>query len=236
MTTIQLSSGKTLREDVFRLYGAQYKLTQLTPGEQAAFKSNFNLLGTQDSVERMILNERKDLIEISVMAIKNSLNDPLFAGMSPSDSELGMQLIRPGHVGFNTTETWVLAASSSTAYTDWVGSSGTPHKVGGTTTDTSKGEAGLCWCYVRDFATNPIVRELKLKVNREEHVVDDIRAISLGDNVNQVPILPIGFGLALPKDELYFKFKTDVASGAIELALGGVCIGLGKHLKNENYD
>lgn len=240
MATVTLSSGKSLPSP-FDYGGASLTLSQLSTEEQRVFVRDFNgLLGTDDSVERKIFDDRKDFIEVAIMAIKNWLKDPTFEGIYPSDTALGMCLIRPIQIGDTTgtpdgKTTWTETIAVAHTYQAWIGASAADRWiVGGTSGDHSAGLGGLCMIGVKSLHINPKVSEIKIWNDRNERVPVDVRDLVLGDNVNQVSIVPVPGEILLPQSELYAELAGDI-TGVDYFAPVGLAIGKGTLLKRQIF-
>jgi len=240
MANVTLSSGKSLPSP-FDYGGASLALSQLTTEEQRVFLRDFNgLLGTDDSVERKIFEDRKDFIEVAIMAIKNWLKDPTFEGIYPSDTSLGMCLIRPIQIGDTTATpdgktTWTETVAAAHTYQAWIGATtGDRWIVGGTSGDHSAGYGGLCMIGVKSLHINPKISEIKIWNDRNERVPVDVRDLVLGDNVNQVSIVPIPGEILLPQSELYAELAGDL-TGVDYFAPVGLAIGKGTLLKRQTF-
>lgn len=219
-----------MNESKFEYLGSTITTAKMNPVEENMFNAQYdNALVTVDADERRILQDRKLFVKNFVEAMKDHFK-AAFGGYQAADTEVGMSFIRPGHVGFTATRTWAVTIASSTAYQDWVASSGSPLSTGGT-----DGDAGLVAFYLKSFATAPKISEILVKgVGRNEFIPTDVRSIALGDNTNQVPIIPIPTLMSLPKESLHIRIKGDTVGDDI-VALGGFMVGLGRYLKKETY-
>lgn len=240
MAQYQLSSGTPIASP-FEYGGAKLTLSELNPEEKAIFNRHFQgLLGTDDSVERKLFEDRKDFIEVAIMAIKNWLKDPHFEGIYPSDTGLGMAIIRPIQIGDTTATpdgktTWTETIAVAATYQHWIGNTtGDRWIVGGTSGDHSAGLGGLVMIGVKSLHINPKVSEIKIWNDRNERVPVDTRSIVLGDNVNQVSIVPIPGEILLPQSELYAELAGDL-TGVDYFAPIGLAIGKGVLLKRQTF-
>lgn len=237
---IKLSDGSVV-ESTFKYGGSSYTLTQLDSEEQAAFNTHFKgLLGTDDSQIRKLLEDRKKFIEIAVSAVKNNLDNPRFEGIYPSDSAFGFTMLRPIHIGDTTATpdgktTWTETVASASTHQAWIGASASdPFLVGGISGNLSAGWGGVVIIGVKSTHINPKVSEVKLWNNRNERVPVDTRDIVLGDNTNQVSVLPIPGEIFLPGDGMYATLAGDV-TGTDYFAPIGLLIGYGKLLKRTTF-
>lgn len=219
----------------FELYGRTYDLAPLDEIEMAYFNQQFEtLFGVDDSIERRIMMDRKDMVITAIRAVKAAIvSKPTFRGLNPGDTELGFSPIRPVHVkrAGLLRSTWehavtVDADRTADSWADWLVSTGAGV---GYTLDKRMGQVIL---YLKSFVSpTPFVSAVKFKVGRTELVPFPLRSIKLGDNEHDVAIYPVPTVFVMPGvDSLYVDLLAD-KSGTEELALGGLTIGLGAFLK-----
>jgi hypothetical protein len=241
MASITLSSGKTV-QNPFEWGGTRYSLTELSAVEKQTFTTQFDgLVGTDDSVVRHIFDDRKDMIEIGICAVKNSLNNPPFEGIYPSDSGLGMALLRPMFVG-DTTSTpdgktsWSTTITTALTRQAWIGASASdPFLVGGYSGNLAAAWGGLVLLGVGSLSLTQVINEVKFWNDRNERVPVNIEDISLADNTNQIPVYPIPTEIYLPGSGMYATINGVTTSAVEDFKLIGVCIGLGKLLKRTTF-
>jgi hypothetical protein len=204
-------------------------MASLDEEEQAIFEDNFNkLLGTTDSQVRKIFEERADTILAGLMAIKEKLERRKFRGMNPGDMEIGMAIIRPGFTIYN-----------SNIRTDW-----NVNLTGMGTWDRFLDESaaggfilsedfGLIITHlVSQVTPDPLVRAVHFKIGRIDLIPEEVSDILLGDNLNGVAIYPVPTKLVLPEDQL--QVKVEGHAGSEYLKIGGLVVGLGRLLKDED--
>lgn len=210
------------------LYGTDFKLAELDDNEQEVFDSQYKtLIGTTDSVERLILEERRATVINGIRAIKYDLDDPAFAGLNPSDSELGFGFIRPTHVKVTGTQLTAWGTSVTTSWAQWLGSAtaGTGYAI--------SADAGMVLLYLKSLTSpQPFLSAINLKIGRTQLVPIDVRSLQIGDNVNGVAIYPIPTIYAIARQELLIRIIADVA-GTDYIVPGGFTVALGKFLKSE---
>lgn len=220
--------------ETFTLYDRVYQLADLDSLEMQFFEAGFEtLLGTNDSIERMILADRKALVLAAVRAVKAAIpSSPLFRGICPGDMELGFSMIRPVHAKLGAggiVPVWDFTIVAQT-WTDWLCSS---TAATGYTLDKRMGQVIL---YLKSYDTPvPLASEAKFKIGRTEMMPFDLRSLQLLDNKNGVPIFPTPTMFMMPSvDQLYAQLYVDTLNNAstVKTALGGLTIGLGAFLKN----
>jgi len=217
----------------FRLYDKDYELADLDATEMAYFDSQLQtLFGTDDSVERQLIMDRRELILLAVRAVKQAISShPTFRGIYAGDTELGFSPIRPVHTkrgdGVGAIrDTWDHAVTAET-WADWLCSS-TANT--GYLLDKRMGQIIL---YLKSYTSPvPYVSEVQFKIGRTQFLPFDFRSIRLGDNKHNIAVYPLPTMFVMPStDELFADLYADV-TGTENLALGGLTIGLGAFLKN----
>jgi hypothetical protein len=226
---VKVATLPSLAKKEIDLYGQNYSMASLDEEEQAIFEDNFNkLLGTTDSQVRKIFEERADTILAGLMAIKEKLERRKFRGMNPGDMEIGMAIIRPGFTIYN-----------SNIRTDW-----NVNLTGMGTWDRFLDESaaggfilsedfGLIITHlVSQVTPEPFVRAIHFEIGRVNLIPEEVSDIILGDNENGVALYPIPTKFVLPEDQL--RVKVEGHAGTEYLKLGGLVIGLGRLLKEED--
>lgn len=227
---MRVATLSSVGKSEINLYGQKYTLASLDSEELAIFEDNFNnLLATTDSQVRRILEERADTILAGVMAIKEKLERRKFRGMNPGDMEIGMGFIRPGftiHASSIRTD-WNVTLTGMGTFDNFLDESA---GVGFT---LSKDFFGLIITHlVSQVTPEPFVRAVHFQIGRINLIPEEVSDIILGDNLNGVSIFPIPTKFALPGDQLLVTAEGH--AGTEYLKLGGLVIGLGRLLKEEN--
>ena len=226
---INVASLPSLRLSEFILYGQTYSMAALDSDEQSIFQDNFNkLLGTTDSLVRKILEERADTILAGVMAIKEKLESRKFSGMNPGDMEIGMAFIRPGFTIYNSSirTDWNLTLTGMGTFDRFLDESATTGFV------LSKDFGLIITHLVSQVTPDPLVRAVHFKIGRIDLIPEEVSDILLGDNLNGVAIYPVPTKLVLPEDQL--QVKVEGHAGSEYLKIGGLVVGLGRLLKDED--
>ena len=199
------------------------------------------MIGTDDAVVRHLFNDRKDMIEVAVCAIKNYLNNIAYEGIDPSDGGIGISLLRPMFVG-DTTATpdgktsWSETITTANTRQAWIGAStGDPFIVGGYSGNQAAGWGGLCILGVESLSLTQVINEVQFWNGREQRVPFNVEDIVIGDNTNQVPVFPMKTEIYLPQASMYAQLN-GITTGATEyFKLIGVAIGKGILLKRTTY-
>lgn len=251
-TVMSLANGNR----VIKIYGVDYNVLPIDAEEFNYFIESFlALLGDVTSVERKIYIGRARYVLAAIQAVKQSgaggQTNPRFKGFNPADNELGIQLIRPGHVGLAATigpltyNNWLWGpgaiggggvafpnahATGLAHWNNWIGTLAAPYVVGGTF-----GDCGIIGLSVISKAGSPLIDEVRYKSgDRADLVPMDSRRLEIFDNVNQSRVIPIPTFITPPRVGLFLEGYMDIA-GDTEIALGGFTIGLGRYLHGRDY-
>lgn len=244
-----INYGALNAEKDVEIYGQNLTLAPMNPEEQAYFDKHFEgLFGTSDSILRRILTERKDTIYQGVRAIKYALDNRMFRGTVPGDSEVGFSLIRPGHVkGWNrawaarnrlqdgTAIGWRQQYASAMIWVDWLASAAA-------TGFLLSEDHGLIITHLSSHnSPTPFTVGVSFNIARVQSVPFDLHHLVLGDNSNGISYFPVPTQIALPEQNVLVRtvagYLAVVAGVPVidSLQLGGVAVGLGRFLSQETY-
>ena len=177
---------------------------------------------------------------ISAAGIAKQRFNAGFKGMLASDSDVGVQLIRPGHILRDTTaaETpingWrssLVASGAFTTSTDyWIGY--------GTNNTTALNVSQYLLMLVVGFqflqGNAPTVEELLLTVGNTNFPAIVLRQAWIADNVNRVRAVRVPPILVTPRQTVLGQvYSTD--GGLQELAVLGLSFGPGRYLRRQTY-
>lgn len=226
---MKLAGLSALTKKEINLYGQTNTLASLDTEELDFLEDNFNkLLATTDSQVRKIFEERADTLVAGIMAIKEKLQRRKFRGMNPSDAEIGIGFIRPGHTktanAINTS--WSVALTAMGTWDRWLDSAATSGY-------SLPEDFGLIITHFTSLVTPiPFIRTAHFIIGRVDLIPEDVSDIVLGDNENGVAVFPIPTKIVLPEDELRVRLEGE--TGTEILKLGGLVVGLGRFLKTED--
>jgi len=209
-----------------RLYNQSYNLASLDAQELEYINAQLpTLLAPPTSIQRILQMQRIDAYVAGIRAVKEKLNGPPFRGLNPGDTELGFQLIRPQFVqiaGAYRTN-WLQLALVANAWTNFASNAaGVGYQVGQ--------DFGLIITHLTALVTpTPLESEYRFSIGRTVLIPQPCRSLRVGDNENQVSILPIPTVYAEPRVQLFSAIKADV-NGNAELEWGGLVVGYGRVL------
>ncbi len=218
------------RPDI-KLYKDTLSLAPINEDELTTFKDQFaTLMAGPGSEERRIQLDRVKTYVIAMRAIKHELGDPMFTGIMPEQTELGMGIIRPVFLKANTpgaipgTSRTVWTQVTAIGFTDWI-------MDGAAAAQTIGNSFGLVITHLMSLTT-PVsaVAEILVTVGRTGVMVPwDTRAIIIADNLNGVSVMPIPTLIVKPRGTIYAQARADIA-GADQIAPRGLVFGLGRAL------
>jgi len=201
-------------------YGQKFPITDLDPDERALFDEQFEvLIGTDDSIERLVMRNRKETLYNFLCAVKAKLGNPRFAGIQPGDAELGFGPVRPRHM-----------QRAGTALTNWEWS--VPTTFGDWLSGRMDKEGGVIIVGLRSLRPRAVMTETKFKVERRELVPISIRSLQLRDNRNGVQCIPVPTVPHMPEETYAHTARADYAD-VDEVEPLGWAVGLGRWLLEE---
>lgn len=215
------------------LYGQTFSKSPLDGEEMEVFEAQFDkLFGMNDSVERELFQDRKDVILEAVKAIKYKLQGPRFTGWNPADSELGWSAIFPGHTRTNNVinTNWLVTFAVAAVWQRWLdgGAATTAYVAPYAAGQVILGMMSLPYL----TSVQPLLAAARWEIDRQVLVPFDLRPIALGDNSRQVAIYPHPTILILPRAGVIGRLVSEVA-GVDYVRPVGLTIGLGKFIKVE---
>ncbi len=193
------------------------------------------LFGTPDSLEQLLLEQRKALTIIAIRATKNKLGGNVpFRGLNAGDTELGIGPIRPGHLETNGTKRTNWNQTFTAGWQYWLGGAGGGTAVFGLRNGLP--EAGAVIFGLKYLAPVTPIAEIKYEVARAITNPFDMRSSGLKDNRNGVLIYPHHSILILPGIEYRVRVNNDQSVSLDTIvAPFGLTIAKGSFLKQETY-
>lgn len=196
-----------------------YNGIELTDQERAKLEAQLvNLFGFDDSTVRDAVMKYHEQIVGFVKVMKNQLSNPAFGGVTAKDTELGISLIAPQHVGLNN---WDVSYNA-----DWVTLA----------TGSMDEDAGILIIGLLSYSADPKLDAIKIQVGQTTFVPQIVSPIKLKDNRNQVAIWPLAATPITPKQTYTIQLHSDEYDAtnppSDTIALLGVTVGLGRYLNS----
>ena len=212
----------------------EYVGKDLTGEEEALLERHVKgFIGGESNYLRSLLNFNWQSIIGALQVAKEQFKQP-FRGILATDSEIGVQLIRPGHVmrTTDTTETpandWTFSFTADEDY--WVG-----FGTNNTTAANIDKELLLLLLGVQFTQGNqPTVEELYIQIGETVYAPYVIRQAWQADNPNRVRAQRIHPLLIEPKQTLLVQTYS-ILAGTNELVLLGLAFGPGRFLRKTSY-
>ena len=212
----------------------EYVGKDLTGEEEALLERHVKgFIGGESNYLRSLLNFNWQSIIGALQVAKEQFKQP-FRGILATDSEIGVQLIRPGHVmrTTDTTETpandWTFTFTADGDY--WVG-----FGTNNTTAANIDKELLLLLLGVQFTQGNqPTVEELYIQIGETVYAPYVIRQAWQADNPNRVRAQRIHPLLIEPKQTLLVQTYS-ILAGTNELVLLGLAFGPGRFLRKTSY-
>lgn len=215
------------------LYKETLTLGSLDIEELETFKAQFGaLLAAPGSEERRVMLDRLSAYVIGLRAIKHELDNVKFRGLNPEDTELGFGHIRPQFTRANAAyrRNWNQLFVAAATWYDWFWeTAGNAHNIGQ--------DFGLVITHLKSLVTpTPYMSECRFVVGRTGILIPiDTRNLIVGDNENQVSLVPCPTMVLKPRSTFYGRCETD--TGGVgqtdQISLGGIIVGLGRALRQE---
>jgi len=222
----------------------EFATTPLTPDERELFEAQYaELFFPPWSVERRFIDSRKDKVLQALEVAKNALDDRRFGGINAGDNEIGMSVIRPGHVGLcrdgtytnaeaDNTWRWVKTASApgyNTGFDTWIHSP---------THDTNPfvvhKDCFIFPMYIVEESASPKLQTIKINVGRTDILYYDVSACRLRDPQTGISLIPLPTMYWGPNTDVKIAVQAKEA-GTLEIRLGGFTFALGSFLDATTY-
>lgn len=196
-----------------------YNGIELTPEERSKLQAQLdNLFGFDDATIKDAIMKYYNQIVAFVEVMKNELSNPQFGGVTAKDTELGLSLIAPQHVGRTN---WSVSYNA-----DWVTfASGSMDE-----------DAGILIIGLVSYSADPKLDAIKMQIGQTTFIPQVVSPIKLKDNKNQVAIWPLPATPITPKQTYTIQLHSDEYDAnnppSDEVALLGVTVALGRYLNS----
>jgi len=204
---------------------------------------------TQSTIHRKLLTYHIGYVVYAAEAAKKYFEPKSFGGRSASDTEFGLDFIRPGMLGLNTVGTYIAAAAANAIpVPDWAQTySGPINNDNQGWFDWVSGVDGGCAYKMREdclvvvtsldnlteklYGTPPLTTAIRpVLMNGETRPVMTTRPMLIGDM--EAMVLPSPW-LLLPETDVQIQKQVrDVGKDC--LAMYGIAFGTGNYLKKNN--
>lgn len=205
----------------------------LTPAEQALLdKQLFGFIASHNSFLEDLFRDNLPNIVAGLQVAKSELGAAPFRGMYAGDSELALQLIRPGYVLRST-------AATETPANDWTFTftSGNDYWIGFGTDNTTAINVDKRACII-PLAVSwtqgglPTVEEVYVQLGGTSYPVNVIRHGWYADNPNQVRYARIRPQIWRPKSRPLVQVRS-ISAAVQELVLIGIAFVMGDLARNQ---
>lgn len=214
--------------------GKGYTGLELTDNEQALLQHHlFDFMSYGNSFLQDLFRTNLGSI-LAAAAVAKEKFQAEFAGLLASDNQIGVQLIRPGHIKrtADTTETctntWVTTFTAGDDY--WIGYS----TLNTTAINLDKEALVLPMGVMFTGGASPLVEEILVAVGETTYPSIVIRTAWAADNINRIQAARFHPILVEPKQTVLARVYT-IGAGVNELVLLGLTFGYGRYLRKQTY-
>lgn len=214
--------------------GNQMEAENLAQGEMDILHHDvLERLAWGNSFYRDLFQSNMTNIEAAARVAKKQLAAP-FTGAFAADSQVGVQLIRPGHLLRSTSGTETAQNDWTFTFTDngdyWIG-----YDTNNTTAvHVDKRACILVLGIAFTQGNGPCVEELLVQIGSTSYPVQVIRSAWFADNPNRIRAARIYPWLLEPKATALVQTYS-LVGGTQEMVLLGLTFGLGSYLRLATY-
>jgi hypothetical protein len=220
--------------------GKEYQGTELTEKERdILFKHVMDYLAAEDAFLQSLFTLNKESIEAAAMVAKNKFDAP-FNGILAADPQIGVSLIRPGHILRDTSgtetpiNTWDSEGIQTGAFVsgsdNWIGYS----TNNGTAVNIDKEALVVPMGLAFRQGQKPAVQEVRFQIGEVTYPVVVVDQAAFADNPNRVRAVRFHPLLMEPKQTVAATVWSETG-GRQEMKLLGLTFGLGRFLRNTSY-
>lgn len=223
------------------IQNATFAETALTPEEKSTWDQQWmELFMPPWSYERQFLNTKRAIIDAGIRAAKNALDERKFGGLNAANSELGISMIRPGHVGLvngtvpEADNVWkwkhdCVKSAQGVGLENWIHSPTTA-----TTAYSIPEELFIIPLYIVEENCSPRIQTLKMDIGRANILYYDVCACRLRDYQSGYNLIPLPTTFWGPEVDVLVALQHKM-NGTTEPRLGGFTVGQGWFLNSSNY-
>lgn len=226
---------------VLAIQNATFAETELTGEEQAIFDAQWRSLFCPPwSFERQFINSKMDVVHAGVRAAKNALDERKFGGLNAASSELGISMIRPGHVGLvngnvpESNQVWkwkhdCVKATNAVGFENWIHSPTTA-----TTAFSVHQDSFIIPLYIIEENCCPRIQTIKMDIGRANILYYDVAASRLRDYISGTNLIPLPTTFWAPEIDVLVRLQHKM-NGTTEPRLGGFTVAEGQFLDASTY-
>lgn len=191
------------------------------------------LYSFESSVVRQLIMDRQDAIARTAALAKQSFDEKLMGGLNARDNEIGMSVLRPGHIYQDDTGTlqndWYFQPGS-TGWVDWIGD-------GTSANNYSVDEDQVT--VVLGFIDQDVNTEISaINVDQFGRNADmlplDLNDLRLRDNDTEQQLAAFPTMIAEENDEIHIRLRAD-RDVESQPRLVGFTFGVGSFLNSEDF-
>ena len=225
---------------IVNFLGRQLEADPLNAGEKAILDRDiFEILATGSSFLKETLEVNRNNIYAAAGVAKRS-QQKAFGGILAPDSEVGVSLLRPGHILRDTTtaetpiNTWDSNSIESGAFV-----AGNDYYIGSGSTNSTAAIISqyltlMLMGVVFTQGNAPIVQELYISVGETTYPVIVLRQSWMADNPNRIRATRFPPILIEPRQTISAQVRAEY-TGRQELVLLGLAFGTGRYLRKQSY-
>lgn len=236
---VQLNVADTLQNPggnfELAIHDDEFPTQSFNPGEAKLFENQLNALfaDIDSSVLTNILKMREQQIARVATFAKQELDGKVFGGINAGDNQVGMSVMRPGHIYQDDTGTlqndWYYDPAGTTGWQDWIGD--------GSSNNYSVGEdqVSVVFAFVDQDVNSEVsglnVEEFGRNMDMLPHDLNDAR---LADNKNEMMVKNLPTLVAQNNDNVHVRLRLD-RDVESQPRLFGLTFALGGYLNSEDF-
>lgn len=226
---------------VLEIQNATFAETALTGEETQLWEQQWRELFVPPwNFERQYINSKKSIVDSFLRAAKNALDERKFGGINAANSEIGISMIRPGHVGLvngtvpEADNVWkwkhdCVKAANAVGFEYWIHS-----PTVATTAYAIPDECFIMPLYIVEENCSPRIQTIKMDIGRANILHYDVAAARLRDYQTGTNIIPLPTTFWAPEMDVHIALQHKM-NGTTEPRLGGFTVAYGSFLDATTY-
>lgn len=223
------------------IQNATFAETLLTPEENTLWDTQWaELFMPPWSFERQYINSRRNIVLKGIQAGKNAIDERKFGGINAANSEIGISMIRPGHVGLvdgtdpEADNVWkwkhdTIKIRRGLGLENWIHSPTSP-----TTAFSIPEDVFIIPLYIVEENCSPRIQNIKMDIDRSNILMYDVCASRLRDYQTGLNLIPLPTTFWAPEIDVLVALGFKM-NGTTEPRLGGFTVAIGQFLDATNY-